>query len=198
MAVVLGILGSPRPQGNSAVLLDCFLRGARESGAETIRLDATTMKISGCNACNECQDNGTCIVTDDMAEIYDAIQRADVLVLSTPLYFSGMSSQMKAVIDRCQCLWQRARRQNVPSGKKGYLLAVGAMEKANFRNVLSEVRSFYIGIGVDYQGDVLVPGVESDGDIRSRAADLQKAYQLGQASVIQHSTSDNRLPGPIV
>ena len=183
MAVVLGILGSPRPHGNSAVLLDCFLRGAIESGAETIRLDATKMNISGCNACNECLDTGICIVPDEMAEIYDAIRRADVLVLATPLYFSGMSSQMKAVMDRCQCLWQIARRQKVPSGKRGYLLAVGAMEKANFRNVLSEVRSFYIGIGVDYQGDVLVPGVESDGDIISRRTDLERAYQLGRASI---------------
>ena len=125
-----------------------------------------------------------CVVNDGMVEIYSAIQMADVLVLSTPLYFSGMSSQMKAVIDRCQCLWQRARRHTCPSGKTGYLLAVGAMENANFRNVLSEVRSFYIGIGIDYRGDVLVPGVETDGDIRSRVMDLEKAYQLGRASII--------------
>ena len=159
------------------------MRGAKEAGAETIRLDATRMNISGCNACNECQDTGICVVTDGMSEIYVAIQKADVLVLSTPLYFSGMSSQMKAVIDRCQCLWQIARRQNGPSGKRGYLLAVGAMQNANFRNVLSEVRSFYIGVGVDYGGEVLVPGVESDGDIRSREADLERAYRLGRASI---------------
>jgi multimeric flavodoxin WrbA len=183
MVVVLGILGSPRHKGNTACLLDAFLNGAKDAGAETVMLDATRMDISGCNACNECHDTGICVVNDDMAQVYDAIRRADALVLATPLYFSGMSSQLKAVIDRCQCIWQKARYGSGPPTKQGYLLSVGAMVNANFRNVLSEVRSFCIGVGIDYRGEITVPGVESEGDIRSRNADLERAYWMGHEAV---------------
>ena len=152
-------------------------------GAETVLLDATGMLISGCKACNDCQDDGICVVDDDMRTIYDALQRADVLVLGTPLYFSGMSSQLKAVIDRCQCLWQMVSKGNRPGTKHGYLLSVGAMKNANFKNVSSEVRSFFIGIGITYRGEATVPGVESEGDIRSHPEELARAYRMGQGSV---------------
>jgi multimeric flavodoxin WrbA len=183
MVVVVGILGSPRPHGNSATLLETFLKGAGDAGAETMLIDATAIDISGCNSCNECQTTGVCTVDDDMAMVYDAIQRADVLVLATPVYFSGMSSQLKAVIDRCQCLWHRARRGEGLRNKRGYLLAAGAMKKANFRNVLSEVRSFCIGVGISYRGEITVPGVESEDDMRSHVEDLAHAYALGRSSV---------------
>ena len=180
MVVVIGILGSPRPKGNTATLLEAFLKGARDVGAETVRLDAAGMVISGCKACNDCQDTGICVMCDDMETIYKAIQRADVLVLATPLYFSGMSSQLKTVIDRCQCLWQIARKRNAPVTKLGYLLSVGAMENANFKNVSSEVRSFFLGVGISFRGEITVPGVESEGDIRAHLDDLARAYRMGQ------------------
>ena len=180
MVMVLGILGSPRPKGNTATLLEAFLKGARDVGAETVLLDAAGMVISGCKACNDCRDTGICVIYDEMGMVYNAIQRADVLVLATPLYFSGMSSQLKTVIDRCQCLWQIARKRNAPSAKLGYLLSVGAMENANFKNVLSEVRSFFLGVGISFQGEITVPGVESEGDMRAHPEDLARAYRMGQ------------------
>ena len=183
MVVVLGVMGSPHAQGNTAALLNAFLNGARDSGAETVRLDAAAFHISGCQACNECQGSGSCVLNDEMAKIYEAIDRADILVLATPLYFSGMSSQLKAVIDRCQCLWHRAKGMNGPSAKSGYLLAVGALENANFRNVLSEVRSFCIAVGITYRGELTVPGVESEGDMRSHAEELARAYRMGRSAV---------------
>ncbi len=180
MVVVLGILGSPHPHGNTAILLGAFLQGATDAGAEAILLDATRMDISGCSACNDCRDTGVCVIDDEMKLVYDAIERADVVVLASPLYFSGMSSQLKAVIDRCQCLWHRAMAGKGLQAKRGYLVAVGAMEGANFRNILSEVRSFCIAVGIAYQGEVTVPGVESEGDVRAHQADLDRAYEMGR------------------
>jgi multimeric flavodoxin WrbA len=182
MVVVLGILGSPRSRGNTAILMESFLEGAREAGAETVMLHAAALDISGCNSCNACQDTGVCVLDDEMSRVYESIQRADVIVLGTPLYFSGMSSQLKAVIDRCQCLWQNARRGNGLGGKRGYLLSVGAMENANFRNVISEVRSFCKGVGIAYRGEVTVPGVDAEGDIRFRTEELALARRLGQTA----------------
>jgi multimeric flavodoxin WrbA len=118
-----------------------------------------------------------------MRTFYDALRRADVLVLATPLYFSGMSSQLKAVIDRCQCLWQMVSKGDLPGTKHGYLLSVGAMRNANFKNVSSEVRSFFIGVGISFRGEVTVPGVESEGDIRSHPEELARAYRMGRGTV---------------
>jgi multimeric flavodoxin WrbA len=191
MVLVLGILGSPRPRGKAAILLKAFLNGARDAGAETMSIDATRLDISGCTACNGCIDTGECVIDDGMVPVYDAIGKADVVVLATPLYFSGMSSQMKAVIDRCQCLWQAARRGNA-GNKSCYLLAVGAREDANFRNVVSEVRSFCIGVGIEYRDGITVPGVDAEGDILTHHEELESAYRMGRSALSRKLTAGSR------
>jgi len=97
---VLGILGSPRIGGNSDVLLDQALSGAREAGAEVEKIILCQKKISGCFDCGKCNENGVCAVKDDMQEIHKKFLEADAVVHSVPVYFWSMTSQMKAYLDR--------------------------------------------------------------------------------------------------
>ncbi len=97
---ILGILGSPRVGGNSDILLDQALAGAKAAGAEVEKIILCRKKISGCLACEKCNEGGVCAVKDDMPEIHQKILEADGIIHSVPVYFWAMTSQMKAYLDR--------------------------------------------------------------------------------------------------
>jgi multimeric flavodoxin WrbA len=97
---ILGILGSPRVGGNSDILLDQALAGAKESGAEVEKIALCRKKISGCLACEKCNETGLCAIKDDMPEIHQKILESDAILHSVPVYFWAMTAQMKAYLDR--------------------------------------------------------------------------------------------------
>ena len=98
---VLAIVSSPRKNGNSEILVDEFLSGAVESGNVITKLCLREKKIAPCLACEVCLGNGgSCVQKDDMAEILEQIDKADVIVLSTPVYYYSISAQLKIMIDR--------------------------------------------------------------------------------------------------
>lgn len=98
---VLILNSSPRKDGNSDVLCQRFAEGAAEAGHQVEKIDLRNQKLSPCMACYACMKDHICAITDDMAGIFARMQQADVIVLSSPVYFYSMSAQIKTVIDRC-------------------------------------------------------------------------------------------------
>jgi multimeric flavodoxin WrbA len=175
MALVLGLNGSPRKDGNSAMILEEVLRSARECGCETIRLDVADLDICGCRSCWACEETGICVVEDDMALVYDLLLRADALVIASPVYFSGTTSQLKQVIDRCNCLWNR----KVPPTKRGAILCVAADPEQDFRPILSELRSFMNSVGFTCKEELLVPGIYRKGEMVADRNAMRLAMEIG-------------------
>ena len=140
---VLGILGSPCPEGNAAALLDAVLRGAESSGAQTERIDVASLDIRPCDSCRECDTLGACShFKDDMGIIYSKIREVDVIVLASPIYFMGVSAQLKAMIDRCQCFWiERYVLKNRPykgrAHPKGFFIATAGSSRRPSSNLRS-------------------------------------------------------------
>jgi len=99
---VLGVVGSPRKNGNTETLVDEVLRGAKDAGATVEKIFLNDLDIKPCQAtCNEyCMATGNCRIGDDMSTLYDKLYNSDVIVLGTPVYWYGPSAQMKAFIDR--------------------------------------------------------------------------------------------------
>ncbi|HWR60317.1 MAG TPA: flavodoxin family protein [Clostridia bacterium] len=98
---VLVLAGSPHSKGTTALLADEFCSGAKEAGHETVRFETAKLDIHPCTACYHCRrNNGSCVYNDDMASIYPHLLAADAVVLVTPLYYFGMTAQLKYVIDR--------------------------------------------------------------------------------------------------
>lgn len=96
----MGILGSPRIGGNSDILLDEALAGARETGAEVEKVILDKLKIFGCRDCKKCNETGICVIKDDIQEIHKKILEAYAIIHSVPVYFWSMTAQMKAYLDR--------------------------------------------------------------------------------------------------
>ena len=102
----LSMSGSPRKGGNSDTLCDQFMKGAQEAGNEVEKVWVQGRKVAPCLACYYCKDHkGECAIKDDMKEILEKMLAADVLVLSSPVYFYSISAQLKAVIDRTVARW---------------------------------------------------------------------------------------------
>ncbi len=118
MNVVI-ISGSPRVKGNSDILCDELIRGAKESGHETEKISLREKEVNYCKACYACFQTGRCVQKDDMEDIIHKVKTADVLVLASPTYFMTMSGQMKTFIDRLLPEWQGL------GGKEVYVIVTG-------------------------------------------------------------------------
>lgn len=94
------LLGSPHKNGSSNTLANEFIKGAKENGHDVVVLDVAHMKIHPCLGCDACRMNGTCVHKDDNLTVRDALLQTDLAVFVTPIYYFGMSAQLKAVIDR--------------------------------------------------------------------------------------------------
>ncbi len=99
MKIVI-IKGSPHKNGSSNMLAEQFANGAREAGHSIVEMDAAHMDIHPCLGCEHCGMNGPCVQKDDIQQIRDALLSADMAVFVTPVYYFGMSAQLKMVIDR--------------------------------------------------------------------------------------------------
>jgi multimeric flavodoxin WrbA len=182
MTVVVGILGSPRRGGNSDILLDQCLKGAREMGAATTKLVLRDLKIAPCQGCNQCLTSGECMVADGMREVHRALLQADAVVVASPIYFSGLTAQTKCMIDRCQSLWARESilGMKVDHPRKGAIILVGGDPKAVFRNAQSELKAFMKGIGLSFCSELMVAGVEKPGEVRERPEEMLRAMEMGR------------------
>ncbi|NLW21837.1 MAG: flavodoxin family protein [Tissierellia bacterium] len=119
---ILILTGSPHTNGTTDLLADEFSMGAMEAGHEVVRFDTAKLDIKSCDACYHCRKNdGECVYDDDMLKIYPHLLTADAVALVTPLYYFGMSSQLKRVIDRFFAINAQLRK----SPKKLFLLAAG-------------------------------------------------------------------------
>ncbi len=92
---VLGLVGSPRKNGNTEVMVKAALKGAKDSGAETSIINIPQLNISGCKACMYCRTHDGCAVKDDMQKIYKEIETSDAVVIGFPVYMLSMNAQNK-------------------------------------------------------------------------------------------------------
>lgn len=121
---IIVLTGSPHAIGTTALLADEFCEGAAQSGHEVIRFDTAKLKINPCLGCDYCRNHeGKCVYNhDDMIKIVTHLLDADAVVLVSPLYYFGMTAQLKTVIDRFYSVNALLRK----SSKKLYLIAAGA------------------------------------------------------------------------
>lgn len=185
MAKVVGIYGSPRKGGNTDLLLDSALKGCQEQGDDVKKVYVRDLHIAGCSGCDGCAKTGICVIQDDMQDIYTLMDDADVIILSSPIFFYGVTSQIKALIDRGQAMWWRTRggkdsKNNKDTARgRGYLIAVGATRGKNlFECAKLTARYFFDALGMSFEGGCFFRGIESIGAVKEYPQTLQQAHDL--------------------
>ena len=172
---ILILSGSPRKGGNTDLLVEAFAKGASEKHRVEI-VSVHDYKVAPCLGCNTCFKKGSraCVQKDDMAAIYEKMNGADMLVIASPVYFYGLSAQLKAIIDRCH----HPIHDTFPIKKMALLLVGAALLPELFDSILIQYRLCLNFFNLEDAGQVLVCGVRDKGDIRGTDA-LEKAYRLG-------------------
>jgi len=188
---VLGIAGSPRRGGNTDLLLDEALRGAKDGGAEVEKIYARNYKIIPCIECNECFKHGECVVKDEMQEIYPKLLEADHIIFASPIFFMGITGWAKALIDRCQALWAKRYILKQPlveterkSQRKGIFISVGGTKgKSLFAGAIRTIKIFFDAMDVAYSGGLFYRSIDNKGEIKEHPTALQEAYEAGKKLV---------------
>lgn len=184
MIRLLAIYGSPRPKGNSDAMMDCFVNGAMEEGAEVERIYVRRLSFKGCIACGHCDRNGFCAQEDDMQSLYPLLEQSDLVAVATPNYFYHLPGQLKSFIDRAQALFmaQKIGLFKPDSAKRyGFFLGVGATRgKKLFDCSIITIRYFFEAIGVSYQGELCFREIDEKGAILSHPDYLNSCFQAGK------------------
>ncbi len=186
---VIGIAGSPRRGGNTDMLLAELLRGAAAQGAETKTIVLNKLNYKSCQHCDACLEKGICKIKDDMQQVYQEFEEADVIVLASPIQFMGITAETKAMIDRFQAMWARKYVLKVPplnpeKERKGFFISVGGRKVPNlFDGALITVKTFFRILNVTYAGDLLLTGIDEKGAVAKHPDALQQAFLAGQKLV---------------
>lgn len=176
MTNIAVLIGSPRKGGNTEALAHSFIEGAKKRNNIEV-ISVTDIKINGCTGCNYCykDQNHRCIQKDDMQEIYEKLAHAEIIVVATPVFFYGVSSQLKCLIDRLH--------NPVCNGFKVKKLVLLAVAADTTPTVFNSISTMYASVlkyfSLENGGAITVPGVEKRGDIVCNHA-LKEAFDLGK------------------
>lgn len=177
MSKIIVFVGSMRKGGNTDLLAQAFAKGAGESNEVEI-ISVADYKVNPCIGCNSCftRDGNNCCQDDDMKIIYDKLKCADMLVIASPVYFYGISAQLKAIIDRLH-----TPMRNSFHIKKLALLLVGASSLPElFDSIKTQYQLVLSYFKLEDAGMVLVRGANNIGDIKNTDA-LSEACNLGKS-----------------
>jgi multimeric flavodoxin WrbA len=174
---VLILSASPRKGGNSDLLCDQFMLGAKEAGNQLKKIFLRDKRINYCMGCGACQGKGKCVQKDDMAEVLDKMIAADVIVMATPVYFYTMNAQMKTLIDRTCSRYTEIRN------KEFYFIVTAAdSSKRAMERTLDGFRGFTSCLsGAKEKGIIYGAGAWNIGDIKKSAA-MNKAFEMGKTA----------------
>lgn len=173
--------GSPRLHGNTAGLIEAFVRGAKQAGHEIVRFDLQKMDIHPCLGClgGGKDPLSPCIQKDGMAEIYLQYETADVLVLASPMYYWSITAQLKTAFDRLFAVTEKSAEYRTPMQHCILLMAAEGDTPDNFEPVEHYYHALLRHLGWENLGEVYAGGVMQAGDIAGHPS-LEKAYNLGK------------------
>lgn len=175
MGRVVVFVGSMRKGGNTDLLAQAFVEGAKKNNTVEV-VSVADCQINPCIGCNSCftREGNQCFQKDDMVEIYEKLKIADTIVFASPVYFYGISAELKAIIDRLHTPMRKEFQI-----KKLALLLVGAATLPELFDAIKLQYQLVLNFfHLEDAGTVLVRGVKDIGDIKKTKA-LEEAYYLG-------------------
>ena len=181
---ILGINGSPRRGGNTEILLNNALFGAKTKGAEIDSISLNNLKFVPCQECDKMPENGICLIKDGMDVVYKKVLAADAIIIASPVFFGSVSAQTKMMIDRFQCMWLAQfefGKKLFWKTRRGAVICVEASTRKDFfDNSKSVIKNLFATIAVKYEFELLITGVEKKGLVNQFPEVLEKAYRLGE------------------
>ncbi|MBN2073582.1 MAG: flavodoxin family protein [Actinobacteria bacterium] len=187
---IIAIYGSPREGGNSSIIMDSLLDGVMNNPLITgidlkvEKIIASKLDISPCRECHNCSRTGECIIDDDMQEVYKSLINADFIAISSPVFFTSVSGDLKALIDRCQRFWAlkyEHKKRIIEKDRCGVFMSVaGSSASTIFDCARKVIRAFFDVLYVRYLKDFVFYGIDNKGDVLKDTSALKELYEFGR------------------
>lgn len=186
---VIGILGSPLSEGNTAKLLEQALKGAADAGCITEKILINNLDFQPCMEMMFCREHETCIMDDDMQQLYVKILEADSIIIATPVMTMGIPGKLKSFMDRCQIFFMAkyVRKQSLVTPEKravrrGLFICISGMKVPEvFVGAKLTTKVFFDIIDCPYGDELLINDMDTILDITTRNDLLEAAYARGLA-----------------
>src|SRR4030067_3657896 len=172
---ILALIGSPREGGNTDILVDQILKGAKTKGHASEKLYLYKFEISPCTGCRKWKKGDhVCPVKDGMQKIYPKITGADLIIFGTPNYWNGPTGQMKLFFDRMRPFAANGKVKN----KRGIVVSPAGAGPKSCGPLVEMFRMSFDYLGVQFAGKILVTAYEK-GEIGKNQKEMKQAYDLG-------------------
>lgn len=159
MTDVFAIYGSPREKSFSTAIQRAFISPFEAEGLAVTELRICDEAFSSCTGCGKCAEED-CIFSDSVTKIYSDLMSCALLTVSAPVYFSGLPARLKALIDRCQYIWERREE---PIAKKGFFIsAAGSAYKTVFDGSMLTIKHFFNTLKADFNEKDFILLTETD------------------------------------
>lgn len=178
---ILILNGSPRKNGNTAVLANQITLGAKEASAEIETVFLHGLDIRPCDACDFCQENGSgCVISDDMQTLYPKLRSADAIVIASPVYWFSLTAQTKLFIDRWYAMYS-ADDFELKGKKLSLLMVYGGSDlyDSGGITVIYTFESICRYAGMDFDG-IIHGSAMNIGDAEKDSVLMEQALQLGK------------------
>ena len=181
---IIGIVGSPRVDGNTQKLIEIILASGTEKGAETKIFNLNEMDIKGCQSCYHCKTTDEdCALNDDMNKLFEEIKQSDTVIIGSPIYFGQMSAQLKIFVDRHFSQIGAGFKSKI--GKKDTVIVFthGNPNIDLFKKYIDNTSRLFGLLGYNVKELMIAPGVRRIGAINQEEKLVQKAKEIGEKLV---------------
>lgn len=174
----IGIVGSPRKNGNTEILTNHTLKAIAEEGIDTELIRLAGLDIKPCTGCIECKDKEDCPLKDDLLPIYNKMKEADIILLASPVYFGSATALVKALMERAGYIayWHKTF-----AGKVGGPLVVGRRSGHVFTH--SQLTCWFQILGFFTSGSTywnIAMGGREKGEVEQDEEGLKTAWNFGK------------------
>jgi len=186
---IIGLLGSPLTEGNTAQLLDRALKGAEDAGCEVEKIVVVNLDFQACQEMMFCKEHETCILDDDMQAMYPKFRDIGGLIVATPVMTMGIPGKLKSFIDRFQVFFMAKYVRKKPfiskdkkKERKGLFICISGMNIPEvFVGAKMTIKAFFDIIDCQYSDELLISDMDTIKDIQAQPGLLEAAYKKGFA-----------------
>lgn len=176
---VLGVVGSPRRNGNTEMLVDAVLEGAEEGGDIVEKGMLIDQNIAPCQACEYCFRAGRCKQQDDMHGLLQKMRQSDLWVLGTPVYWRGPSAQFKTFMDR----WFGQGSVVNFEGKRAILTIPSNSEESLTKPLINMFKGSFAHLKMELVDVVIAPNMWEPGKVNEHPDILEAARHAGLRAI---------------
>lgn len=189
----LFLLGSPRKNGNSETMARTvasqILQHPHSTHNTVEFISLNTLKIRPCQACGGCFTKGCCVINDDMQPLYQKMNDAHRIFFVTPIYFYGISAQLKGLIDRCQAQWASKYILKQPHSSKehrtGHLISCAATNGDSlFTGAALTIRCLCDTLSLTYEEPLLLRNIEGPNALQTNTAQIKRCQSYAKETLL--------------